>query len=158
MVQSSQQDLVIYKVKGHEAVDLIKGHQHSMLADSALVQDFDKKRFHIHIHWWWRDLDEPALKPIKSGFIYHDTCSVLVLDEVAKVPEALGDVDVLYVTAGTKDHTKYLLDQLQADRVVLSVNLDWKTRNYWQQLLKERQIDYHDMRSDGAFVMSEYKG
>ena len=103
-------------------------------------------------------MDEPALKPIKSGFIYHDTCSVLVLDEVAKVPEALGDVDVLYVTAGTKDHTKYLLDQLQADRVVLSVNLDWKTRNYWQQLLKERQIDYHDMRSDGAFVMSEYKG
>ena len=158
VIQKSQHDFVIYRVKGHDAFDFIDGHSHSILADTALVNDFDKMRFHVHHHWWWRDLDEPTIIPFNAGLFFHDTISILTLDEHAKVPMDYGALDILYITARTKDHPKYILDQIKVGRAVLSANLDWKTRSYWELLLKEQQLAYYDLRSEGAFVMSKNKG
>lgn len=128
------------------------------MVDKDLVNDFDKMRFHIHHHWWWRDLDEPKVVPFEAGLTFQNNAVLMTLDNRVRVPKAMSELDVLYITDRTREHPKSILNQLKLKRVVLSANLDWKTRSYWEQLLKERAIPYHDMRSEGAFVLSNYGG
>lgn len=151
--QKHQQMLVIYKVKGHEAMSMISGHQQRFVADEELTTDFDKMRFHIHHHWWSLDLDEPTWTEFNPGFYFVNEKSLLVMGDETKVPKAAPELDLLYLTERTSDHPKSILESINVKEVILSCNLDWKTRSYWQQLLKEKSIPYHDIRSEGAFVM-----
>ena len=59
----------------------------------------------------------------------------------------------LFVQARTLQHPKEVLDKVEASVVLLSQNLDWKTRSYWETLLEEKGIDYWNMREDGAYVV-----
>lgn len=49
--QKSQEKIVIYAINKHTAIDLIAGGNNVLIADSALLQNKDKMRFHIIPNW-----------------------------------------------------------------------------------------------------------
>lgn len=156
-MQSEQRAIALYKVKGYEVMDFIHGHDHVFVADASLKNDFDKMRFHIHHHWWSRDLsppvdDLPGLA-IEPGLITYDRQRILLVDSLQLVPSMPFAPDLLIIQARTKQHPKEVLQFAQPKKVVLSANLDWKTRHYWTKLLEETKQPFHDMHSEGALVV-----
>ncbi len=156
ITQRKQSKMIIYSVRGAEAVDFIVGVDHVFLADSSLLNDFDKMRFHIHHHWWELDLEEPKkvlpeLIRSESMAIFNDQ-KVIFLADSAHVTRAI-ESDHLVIQTRTLQHPKTILDSVKTGSVVLSQNLDWSTRSYWQDALEERGISYWDMKDKGAFVI-----
>lgn len=156
ITQRKQSKMIIYSVRGAEAVDFIVGVDHVFLADSSLLNDFDKMRFHIHHHWWELDLEEPknALPELirsESMAMFNDQ-KVIFLADSAHVTRAI-ESDHLVIQTRTLQHPKTILDSVKTASVVLSQNLDWSTRSYWQDALEERGISYWDMKDKGAFVI-----
>ena len=49
--QVQQEKMVIYAINKHFAVDFIHGQNNMLLADSLLVKDKDKMKFHLKPHW-----------------------------------------------------------------------------------------------------------
>lgn len=154
LLQRHQLKVVIYNVKGHEAIDFIDGHAHKFYGDTALYSNFDKMRFHIHHHWWHMDLDPPAFRPFEAGIFFHGSRSLMVLDDQSVVNKGAPEVDLLYVTNRTRDYPNQVIEYTKPDFVVLSPNLDWKTRSYWTRILNDMEIAFHDMREEGAYVLS----
>jgi len=74
------------------------------------------------------------------------------LDETRVDIDCVGAVDWLYISNRTAMHPLEILEKVNAKRVVLSVNLDWKTRRYWLRQLERNNIPHHDMRIAGAFI------
>jgi len=154
ILQQNQTQAVIYKVKGHEAIDLIDGHNHRFYADTALYSNFDKMRFHIHHHWWDMDLNEPNFSSFSSGIFMHGSKRLLVLDDVVKTFPEMEAADILYITKRTSDQPTQVIENAKPEVVVLSSNLDWKTRSYWIRMLNDMEIAFHDMREEGAYVLN----
>ncbi|MDB9708906.1 ComEC family competence protein [Salibacteraceae bacterium] len=156
MGQRTQSKMIIYSVRGDEAIDFIVGNDHVFLADSSLRNDFEKMRFHIHHNWWQHDLNEPIaslpeLIQTNDLMEFRDQ-RLLILNDSNRVLNSI-EVDHLFVQARTLQHPKEVLDKVEASVVLLSQNLDWKTRSYWETLLEEKGIDYWNMREDGAYVV-----
>lgn len=49
--QKKQHKIVVYAINKHFAIDFIYGHQNELIADSALIHNKDKTRFHILPNW-----------------------------------------------------------------------------------------------------------
>ena len=156
MAQRTQSKMIIYSVRGDEAIDFIVGNDHVFLADSSLMNDFEKMRFHIHHNWWQLDLNEPIASLPEliqtNDLIEFRNQRLLILNDSNRVLNSI-KVDYLIVKARTLQHPKEVLDRVKASVVLLSQNLDWKTRSYWETLLEEKGIDYWNMKEDGAYVV-----
>jgi len=79
---ASQNRLLIYNINKHTAVHIIKGNQAILLADTPLLVDKDKMKFHLQQHTWksgitdqqflktgstWNAIDLPGYHCIISG-------------------------------------------------------------------------------------------
>ena len=62
--------------------------------------------------------------------------------------------DILYLTMRTKQHPKEIMAMINPQLVVISPNMDWKSKNYWVSLLKDKGVPIHDLRNEGALVYS----
>lgn len=49
--QKSQEKIVIYSINKHAAIDFIAGTKHVLMADSSLLKNNDKMRFHMLPNW-----------------------------------------------------------------------------------------------------------
>lgn len=152
-IQQNQKAMVFYSVRGHAAIDVIDGVANEFYADTSLINDFDKMRFHIHHHWWARDLSKTSFHDWKPGYNFGLGKNILILDDSVIVGEDI-PVDILYLNARTQQHPKSILEMLDPELVVISPNMDWKTKSYWLGLLEEQGIEVHDLRREGALVYS----
>ncbi len=154
LTQRAQSKMVIYCVKGHTAIDLIDGKNHVFNADSALMEDFDKMRFHIHHNWWKYDLNDPT--DTLPGLLKSDNIlsfngqSMVMMSDSNRIVKDI-EADILLIMSRTLQHPLDLLNRIRADVVVLSQNLDWKTMSYWENELEERGLRYWNMKDKGAF-------
>lgn len=155
--QQGQKAIAFYRVKGHDAVDFVHGHHHVFMTDTALQNNFDKMRFHIHHHWWARDLEAPTGNlPGLTNNEYMTSYAgktIIQLGDSSEVVESMPQPDILLITARTAQHPKEVLQRLRPELVVLSSKMDWKTRRYWIKLMESNQQRFHDLYEDGALVM-----
>ncbi len=61
--QVKQQRLAIYSVKGHSAIGVIEGKKHLLVADSSLLDDPDKIKFHLQNDWLACGVNQSTLLP-----------------------------------------------------------------------------------------------
>ena len=149
--QKNQAKLIVYSVKGHNAIDVIDGLNHNFYADSMLQNDFDKMRFHIHHNWWYLGLKDPTIRPFSAGLFNFEHLVMYVLDGKHRY-DMPDQVDVLLVAERTVQHPIEVLRSTEPGLVLLSENLDWKSHRYWSKLLQEKGIEYWDMKTQGAYI------
>jgi len=156
-LQKSQKLVVFYRLKKQDAINFIDGREQVFMADSSLVNDFDKMRFHVHHHWWNRDLLKPQQELnglYQSGpWIQFEDMRILVLDSATRIyQETPIDVDLLFVKQRTNQHPKELFEHVRPSQVLLSSKLDWKSHRYWKSLCEDQKLPVHSLRNEGAFI------
>lgn len=155
-MQKHQRLVVFHKARKHTSMDFISGTNHVLLADSALTNDFDQMRFHIHHHWWNRDLQTPTegIPGFNQNgpWVQFDSLSILMLDSstVMDCSEAY-EVDLLYIKDRTRQHPSKLLKSIKPETVILAASLDWRSHRYWMKLCKDQLQKVHSIKADGAF-------
>jgi competence protein ComEC len=150
--QIGQRSLTIYSIKGADAIDLRRGHTHLFISNFGDVDRENKLSYNVRPSWWQNGLEEPLESSLRPGLYGFEQRQLLVLDETRVDIDCVGAVDWLYISNRTAMHPLEILEKVNAKRVVLSVNLDWKTRRYWLRQLERNNIPHHDMRIAGAFI------
>jgi competence protein ComEC len=150
--QIGQRSLTIYSVKGGDAIDLRTGHEHSFISNFEGVDKEKKLDYHVRPSWWQYGLSEPTESLFQPGLYDFEKHRLLVLDETHSNIDSVDAVDWLYISNRTAIHPLEIIDKVNAKIVVLSINLDWKTRRYWLHELERNGAPTHDMRTQGAFI------
>jgi competence protein ComEC len=147
---------IVYSVKGHHAMDLLDAGISYLAADSALVQDTERMRFHIRpsrvqgeVSVYHSLLAQPFSYQGKGYRIVHykNTRILNVHDRHAALPSMEADVVVI-------SNNSISLNDLQARVACKSVVLDGSNSRYFSaNLLKEAGERFvHSVQHQGAFI------
>ncbi|NOS91755.1 MAG: ComEC family competence protein [Cyclobacteriaceae bacterium] len=153
---------IVYAVSGHTAMDFISNQQAQFIADSALLNDFEKIRFHIRpnrlIHGVSKVQSDTVLSSRKVNDItfelWQQHLIAHAIQPAAHLP-ANATVDYLLVSRNALDVTKIRKEQV--GMLILDAS---NTRNYCNKLIKfakQNQIPIHSVLHQGAFILTESK-
>jgi len=158
----NKKQFVVYSISGHPALEFSKNGQSYFIADSALMGDEERIRFHIRPN---RQLRGVATVIAKEGVPFLDTRQGI----------ALLQWEGLFIVINN-DRKSILPSNLKVDYLIVSRNsfstdkeLDGKgigcliadgsnSRGYLKKLAKfaeERKIPFHSVLDKGAFVLTD---
>jgi competence protein ComEC len=163
-----QRRLAMYSVNGFSACDLIEGKRHLLVADSALLANDNKIRFHLLNDWWGHGVTTHTYAPFAGvdpeqyAFRHFDGYSLLVHRNKRFVflhrpasPGLLAALRTDYLVVGHNALRK--LDGLEGR--VGQLIIDASNKYYLGRKLKEQAtaagIPCHWMAEDGAWVWEE---
>lgn len=151
MRSTNQVELTVYHIPKHTAVGVVVNGFEILLADSTLLADEDKMRFHLRQHRWSKgitktqqitDLDYPLLLNVAGKKILFS----------GKVPSLLlqksADIDYLIVNHSVSAN---MLAHLQPKQVVIASNLSVKKSNQVATYFQKRDIPVFNVRDSMAF-------
>jgi len=153
---------IIYAVNGHTAMDFISNQQTHFIADSALLNDSEKTRFHIRpnrlIHGIRNVQSDTVLSYRKVKGIYFDLWQHHLIGHINHQASQLpknANVEYLLVSRNALDYRK--IEKEQVGMIILDAS---NTRNYCNKLIKfakQNQIPIHSVLHQGAFILTESK-
>ncbi|MES2559132.1 MAG: ComEC/Rec2 family competence protein [Bacteroidota bacterium] len=107
---NTQYRLVVYNIRHHTAIHILKGNEARLLGDSSLLENKDKLKFHLQQHTWksgishtqhiplnsvWKRMDVPGYPVLISGMQGINPltkCSLLLIRD-ALTPEQLNSIE-----------------------------------------------------------------
>lgn len=149
-----QQQLIVYNVPKHPAMDIINGRHFVFLGDSALLFDGFERNFHLQPSRILHRIsqEETSLPPHaftlagKKLFILDDSLPV-----GATPPQ---NIDVLILSRNPKTTLPRLLPSFRLRQVVIDGAVPpWKAA-LWKKDCDSLRIPCHNVSEDGAFVMN----
>ncbi|GAB4382400.1 MAG: ComEC/Rec2 family competence protein [Salibacteraceae bacterium] len=158
--QQGLRELVFYSIGNHVAIDFVGDQKHVLIADSSLLDKPDKMRFHIEHHWW--KIDSKPTDTIVFSYekpLAVDWYGKRILIMGRNLPArsvGTAPVDLLYITSRTATHPKAVIETLCPQMVIISRNVDFKSRNYWVKVIEEAELMCHDISASGAYVSSDF--
>ncbi len=157
--RTNQQKIVVYNVPQKTAIDFISGRNFLFVGDSDLLQEGFARNFHLKPS---RILHRVARTEDLNGFFadgpyiqFLNKRLLLTGETISFVPVAAKQaVDVLVVTKNPKLYFSRLATALQIRQVVFDGSCPaWKVK-YWKKDCDSLKIPWHDVRTQGAFVMN----
>lgn len=154
----NQSRLVVYRVSGHSAMEWIHHGQSFFYADSLLIQDEERMRFHIRPNRIGNGVsavtvNSPAWIRQFQGFRYFDFDGVTVLCMNQPKTDLPGNIYADYLLIGNNSVKSLpeIIDRVKFKKVILD-----SSNSYWyeQRLLKEadeRNIPVYAVQKQGAF-------
>lgn len=158
----SRKQFVVYAISGHSACEQIESGNAIFLADSALLRDEERIRFHVRPNRLQQGVDNITTRQITKGkgdstiqFLYWCGKSIaMVSDRRAKWPQKLS-VDFLIVSKNAFPFTNKMRQRLQIRTFIID---ETNTTAYSAKLTKFAQAsnsNVHDIKQQGAFVLTE---
>ncbi len=167
--QVNQQKLALYAVKGYSAIGIIEGQNHLLVADSALLTQRDKIKFHLQNDWQAAGVTQSTFLPLGSVshpmllwhhadfysvFIWNGKRFVVLNQPSANpVPAAL-TADVLVVRQNALRHLRDWTGRCK-QLVIDGSNKYWLGNKLTQQA-NDLRIPCHWMARDGAYCLNRY--
>lgn len=153
-----QQKIIVYNVSRQRAVDLINGHDYFFAGDPATEQDDFTRNFHLKPA---RVLYRAQAAPVNDAFHLsgnYITCNnkhILLVDEAVSFPGApQPTIDLLVLSKNPRIYLHQLAGSLAIRQVVIDGSVPaWKAR-YWKRDCDSLHILWHDVSTQGAFVMN----
>lgn len=147
--------LIVYHVPGHSAIDLIANGQSLFLADSALIADEERTRFHIRPNRLYCGVSfvetERKHYPPSNGFEYllwNDNKILWVKDKNAKLPL---NIFADYLIIANNSINPKQIDQLKFKTLILdSSNSRWYADRIQKEWSDKRNI--FSVQTQGAFI------
>jgi competence protein ComEC len=126
---SSINDVTIYHIKNHSALQLINGNKSILIADSGLLTDSDKMKFHLEQQLWHRKVNKTdTLAMLLSGVYTFNNLHIYV-NAIPDKTSTKNHYTVLLVT--NKQFAKYFIKHTPACNEVV-INNSFSA--YYQQL------------------------
>ena len=145
--------LTVYAVRGHTAINLHRGHEAWLVADSALLHDADKMLFHIRHHGWyagwrkWHQLDK-ALLPV-SGM----QCQTIAWWQAPPQHMPTDSIHTLILSKNRQITPEHLTALPHLQQLVLDGSHSRGSTRFWKSVATENGWAVHAVQEDGAFVV-----
>ncbi len=146
--------LVIYKVPGHSAIDLIHKGQSLFLSDSSLTADEERLRFHIRpnrVYCGVASVNDTITGQQQNGFEYfmwNNKKILWIKEKKAVLPK---NIQSDYVIIANNSVTSKQLSSLQFEKLILdSSNTSWyadKMKEEWN-----KKANVYSVLEQGAFI------
>lgn len=152
-----KKELIVYKVTGHQAIDLISSGSAFFMADSALKADEEKIRFHIRPYRLQREVKEVSLLEqsdlIKMGerykLIVWNSKSILILD---KKEVDLPSIAVNYVVVCNNAVSIEALQQtITFDKIILDSSNSYYFAEKQRKQAEALHLPIHSVLHHGYF-------
>jgi competence protein ComEC len=157
--QVNHQQLIVYKVVGHSAFDIMDNGKSFFFSDSTLIQDHERTRFHIRpnrlqsgIKEIMDEGEQEFVRTFKGcKIIRHKSVSVLhIHDKEFSIPPSL-KVDYLIV-GGNSVSDINVFSSLKFKRLILDSSNSFYFANKILEKAKELKWDTHSVLHQGAFI------
>lgn len=152
------QQFIVYSISNHSAMEWIANGKSYYRADSGLLNDYDRTRFHVLPNRLQHGVTETQTKiPFSQNthgiaYYYWNRKSIAVLDRKQPVPPL--PIDYLVVsnhslslndTSLLKPNTKIILDGTNNSHYIAR----------WKRAQQNKPWQVHAVANDGAFVLSD---
>lgn len=147
---TTAETLVVYAVKGHTAIGVYGSKGDHFYSDSTFLKDDDALTFHVKHHWWALDA-KPNLKDLNPDSLERRFFPI--------------KNELLYLMGSNEDHlpkVDYILTNSQAPaknltvagepKFILSTSLKFYDLQKWIEWCEARNLAYHNLSVEGAFV------
>ena len=159
-----QRTLIVYSVSKNTAIDFISGSQHLFIADSVLLNDYDRMLFHIKHNWWdsgLRSATADVEQDFNLPFVKRENQYIQFLDKkIVFLDKPLNDnppkeklkVDYVLLSKNVKVKMDDLAKMYNFRRLIFdSSNSPGKVK-YWKQDCERLGLRYYDVNENGAFI------
>lgn len=153
-----QQKIVVYNVPQKRAVDFINGRNYYFTGDSDLLANDFARNFHLKpSRILFRIKEERQLDnlTIYENYARFLNKNVLLIDQSLRFQpaETKPVVDLLVISKNPRLYIGNISKTLDIKQVVFDGSVPaWKTR-HWKKDCDSLQIPWHDVTTQGAFVM-----
>lgn len=154
--------LVVYKVKGRNALAFIGNGTVLHDFDEELLSNKSSMLFHVSHHWWELGVNEERnageiskALPFGKIFTFSGKRVLVINGEIEKQQNPLADklkADYVVLTGNAKVYLSNLQKVAEFDKLIFdSSNKPWRV-NYWRKDCEELKLPYWDVNTQGAFV------
>lgn len=156
----NRKQLIVYRINGHRAMEWIEQGKAYFYADSSLIHDQERIRFHIRPNRVASgvgtvDINESAFCKSLNGFHYFDfngTRVVLMDQKDNHLPDKL-ITDYLIIANNAVSSLAKIQDKIEFQQLILDSS---NSSMYSQRILKEatsKNIPIHSVLNQGAFIV-----
>lgn len=133
-------------------VNVTLGVNQRLYGDKALTDMGENTRYQIQPHLDNLKAKHSSFDSLNAGLFTIGDFEMLVMN-AGRVGLPPVEPELLYVLERTNQHPKDVLEATKPKVLILSANLDWKTRNYWRHVGSDYDLSIHDIALDGAFTI-----
>jgi competence protein ComEC len=156
---SQQQQLIVYNVPQHQAIDFIDGRDYLFKGDSILsgpgfLQNFNLKPSRI-MHRM-SETDKPASLQHGTRVFEFGSKRILIIDQNISLASSATKtiVDVIIISKNPSLKISNLVNAFDCNKWVFDCsNSSWKT-NKWQKECEQLHLSSHAVVDKGAFVLN----
>lgn len=153
-----QQELVIYNVPKHQAIDIMNGRNCLFLGDTDLLKDDFVRRFHLkpaRVLHRVEPVDQLKGLFIKNEFLHYGARRILLIDRnIHFAPTSKKIViDLLIASKNPKLYFPQLLETFIIKGVVFDSSVPARKLKTWATDCDSLHIPYYNVNETGAFVM-----
>jgi len=164
VVNMQQKKIIVYSVPNVTAIDFISGTEHLFVADSTLLNDYDRMLFHIKHNWWDNglrsatasvneDFETSFLKRQNQYLQFLDKRIVLIDEDFRFYPSAKRmKADFIILSKNPQVRMEQLTSIYDFKKIIFDSSASKKKVRYWKQDCAKLGIDYYDVNDSGAFV------
>lgn len=167
--QLQQSKLIIYAIPQHTVIDFVYGKSHTVIADSAAISDSFVVDFFLKRNWMVSGIsanqkiilsneDHRASNFYKKGPYLEFNQKRLAIWKTEKgkynVPSEKIKVHFLLIAGNTPEQLNRLTDYYDFDQVVFDLTVPSWQLEKWKATLDTLGKPYHDIKTQGAFVIN----
>jgi competence protein ComEC len=149
---AQQQQLVVYNIAKHQAIDLFSGQQGWFIGDAALQQNDPAVRLHLQPSRTAYRINR--ITPFYAKAFTFCNKKILVLDTTVSFQTfSKPHVDLLILSKNLNININEVLTQLAVAQIVIDASVPaWKAAQ-WQQACNAQHIPCYNVAQKGAFEM-----
>lgn len=159
---SSENQWVVYSIKGHTAMDFLSNGQTHFVADSKLLNDFEKLRFHIRPNRLLNNVHHVATDTVLST---RSKMGMRITLWQNQVIAHISSISTILPTSWTTDYLVVSRNSLNLKEIkkgqIGMIVLDGSNSPYYcNKLIKfarQNQIPIHSVLHQGAFILTKSK-
>jgi hypothetical protein len=149
----SQKSITFYNIPNATAFNIIQNKEANFYADSLLINDDERFRFHVQQHIWSQGVEQVIKSSIDNSYIVHLSDRKLRIHRGKIELKNLSKNDIILVTKRTFIDFKSINKAAEA-LFILGSDLSAHKRQYFANKLKELNILFVDLSMTGAHTIN----
>jgi competence protein ComEC len=155
----NQKKIIVYNIPLKNAIDFVQGKNYFFLGDSSLLEDDFARNFHLKpSRILYRITQVSSLNNlyITSNYVHYNSKQIILLNKSTSFINSpyRTTIDLLILSGNPRAYVKKLVTALNIKQVVIDGSVPPWRANYWKKDCDSLHIPYHDVTTDGAFVMN----
>jgi competence protein ComEC len=153
-IQNSRQHLItVYKVNKLSAIRIFKSTSSILIADSMLIADKDKMRFHLTQHKWRSGIEREQIITDSGQTITYkaNERQILIAGKLNTNDTAIYKCDMVIINYPLYE---YKLNLLKPKEVIFASNLSQKQLHRMQAYFNNQNIPYYSVIDSTSFQLS----